>query len=959
MLEINQNCKKTQMKMIHIILFSGLVMMLSTNVMGQQVTKERIDLSGEWAFHIDSLDQGVEQQWFNKNLPDKIKLPGSMTTNNLGDDITVNTPWTGSIVDSSWFFKPEYAKYRQPGNIKVPFWLQPVKYYKGAAWYQKTIIIPSSWKGKYVELFIERSHWETVVWVDDKKIGMENSLAAPHVFDLSKALTPGSHRLTIRVDNRIKDFNVGQNSHSITDHTQTNWNGMVGKLYIAARPALYIDDVRLYPDIQKKQVVAHLQINNISGKQMNANLELSAVSNNPKAEKLRKIKKSIEVKGDSMDIDIVYPMGNNPLLWDEFHPNLYSLKISLEGNGNADDKKVDFGMRDFSTRGTQFTINGHLTFLRGTLECAAFPLTGYPPTDMESWMKIFKKCRSYGLNHLRFHSWCPPEAAFEAADRAGFYLQIECSSWANQGATIGDGNPLDQYIYDESERIVKAYGNHPSFCMMTYGNEPAGKNYVQYLTNFVDFWKKKDPRRLYTTAAGWPVVADNDYNSSPDPRIQLWGAGLKSIINSQPPSSNYDWEKIISQWQHPTVSHEIGQWCVYPDFKEIAKYTGVLKAKNFEIFRDKLQGNGMGNLADSFLLASGKLQALCYKADIEAALRTPGFGGFQLLGLYDFPGQGTALVGVLNVFWQDKGYITGKEYSHFCNSVVPLARLSKMIYNNNEELQVPVEIANFGERPLNNVQPLWTIKNASGKILFKGNFPKTDIPLGNGIKLGDIKQSLSSITKASRIFLTVTVGNYQNSWELFVYPASLPEVDNILTTQSLGAKAIETLKNGGKVLLTLKKGTLKPQDGGDIQNGFSSIFWNTAWTNDQPPTTLGILVNPKHPALQYFPTEYYSNWQWWDAMSHSNVILLDSVAKGLKPIVRVIDDWVTARPLGLVFECKVGKGKLIVSGIDLLTDQDKRPEAKQLLFSLKKYMGSNQFKPQTQVSIEKLEGLMN
>ena len=282
-----------------------------------------------------------------------------------------------------------------------------------------------------------------------------------------------------------------------------------------------------------------------------------------------------------------------------------------------------------------------------------------------------------------------------------------------------------------------------------------------------------------------------------------------------------------------------------------------------------------------------------------------------------------------------------------------------MIYNNNEELQVPVEIANFGESPLNNVLPSWVIKDASGKILFKGYFPKTDIPLGNGIKLGDISQSLSSITKASRIFLTVTVGNFQNSWELFVYPASLPEVDNILTTQSLDAKAIETLKNGGKVLLTLKKGTLKSQDGGDIQNGFSSIFWNTAWTNGQPPTTLGILVNPKHPALQYFPTEYYSNWQWWDAMSHSNVILLDSVANGLKPIVRVIDDWVTARPLGLVFECKVGKGKLIVSGIDLLTDQDKRPEAKQLLFSLKKYMVSNQFKPKTQVGIKKLEGLMN
>ena len=919
----------------------------------------KIDISGDWRFQIDSLDKGVALQWFTRKLADKIKLPGSMTTNGKGNDITVNTPWTGSIVDSSWFFKPEYAQYRKPGNIKVPFWLQPVKYYKGAAWYQKTITIPLSWKGKYIELFIERSHWETTVWVDNKQIGMQNSLATAHIFDLTKALSPGTHQLTIRIDNRIKDFNVGQNSHSISDHTQSNWNGMVGQLYIAARPALYIDDIQLYPDVQKKQVVARININNISGKLIRANIQLSAKSNNPKGEKLKLLTKAIEVKGDSLNLEIVYPMGNNPLLWDEFHPNLYSLKISLNGGGNSEEKKVGFGMRNFATRGTQFTINGRLTFLRGTLECAIFPKTGYPPTDVESWKHIFKVCRSYGLNHMRFHSWTPPEAAFEAADRSGFYLQIECSSWANQGATIGDCKPLDQYIYDESNRIVKAYGNHPSFCMMAYGNEPAGKNHVQYLTGFVNYWKKKDPRRLYTTAAGWPVVPDNNYNSTPDPRIQAWGAGLKSIINSQPPKSDYDWSAIIAKWQHPTVSHEIGQWCVYPDFKEIAKYTGVLKAKNFEIFKDKLQSNGMVDLADSFLLASGKLQALCYKADIEAALRTPGFGGFQLLDLHDFPGQGTALVGVLNPFWEDKGYITGEQYSRFCNSTVPLARLSKMVYQNNEELSAPVEIANFGAAPLNNITPSWSITDASGKVLFKGQLSKTTIPLGNGIKLGEIKQSLTSIAQAAIVVLTVSVGSFQNSWELFVYPASLPHVDNILTTSQLDTKAIETLNNGGKVLLTFKKGSLKSEKGGDIKIGFSSIFWNTAWTGGQPPTTLGILVNPAHPALKAFPTEYYSNWQWWDAMSHSNAIILDSVATGLKPIVRVIDDWVTARPLGLVFECRVGKGKLIVSGIDLLSDQDKRPEAKQLLYSLKSYMSSKQFRPHMQVDIEKIKGLIN
>ncbi len=918
----------------------------------------KIDLSGTWSFQIDSSNKGIEQKWYNRKLQDRIKLPGSMTTNGKGYDIAINTPWTGGIEDSTWFHSPEYAPYRKPGNIKIPFWLQPVKYYKGAAWYQKTVSIPQSWRGRYIELYIERSHWETTVWIDNKEVGMQNSLAAAHVFDLSNSLTAGQHQITIRVDNRVKDFNVGQDSHSISDHTQGNWNGMIGRLFLEARSPVYIDDIQLYPDIKRKQVIARLQINNITGKIADTRINLMATSESPHSEELNAISKRQKIGRNGM-VEIIYPMGKNPMLWSEFHPDIYKMRVSISSNvPGTDQKLVRFGMREFSARGTQFTINGQLTMLRGTLECAVFPKTGYPPTDLSSWMHILKTCRSYGLNHIRFHSWCPPDAAFEAADRMGFYLHIECSSWANDGATIGDGKPLDKYIYDESKRIVKAYGNHPSFCMMAYGNEPAGDNQVKYLTGFVKYWKKTDPRRLYTTGAGWPIIDESDYNSTADPRIQLWGAGLKSIINSQPPRSDYDWSDIIKKWKHPTVSHEIGQWCVYPDFKEIAKYDGILKAKNFEIFKDKLEKNGMGNLAGDFLYASGKLQVLCYKADIEAALRTPGFGGFQLLGLYDFPGQGTALVGALNAFWQDKGYINGLEYSKFCNSVVPLARLPKMVYLNNEQLIVPVEMAQFGPVVLNNAIPLWKIEDNKGIVLFKGEMPKSNIPFGNGIKLGVIKQSLASVAKPSKLSLTVEVAGYQNSWDIFVYPANLPETSQeIMVTHILDKKAIETLNSGGKVLLTLKKGALKDGKGGNIAIGFSSIFWNTAWTHGQPPVTLGILCDPGHPALKEFPTQSYSNWQWWDAMSHSNAIRLDSVATGLQPIVRVIDDWVTARSLGLVFECKAGKGKLLVSGIDLLTDQDKRPEARQLLYSLKNYMDTENFAPVKEVSIERIIAL--
>ncbi len=366
----------------------------------------------------------------------------------------------------------------------------------------------------------------------------------------------------------------------------------------------------------------------------------------------------------------------------------------------------------------------------------------------------------------------------------------------------------------------------------------------------------------------------------------------------------------------------------------------------------------MKNLADSFLLASGKLQVLCYKADIEAALRTPGFGGFQLLDLHNFPGQGTALVGVLNPFWEEKGYITGKKYSRFCNAVVPLARMKKIIYQNNEDIAAQIQVANFGEIILNE-SITWNIKSTAGKVLWKGQFAKSKIPLGNSFISGELKQSLSSIKEAGRFILTVAVGKYENSWDFFIYSAEKKEPDaNILITQQLDEEAIQVLNNGGKVLLTIKKGTIKIDKGGEVQIGFSSIFWNTAWTANQPPVTMGILCNPTHPAFKEFPTQYHSNYQWQDAMSHSNVIYLDQISSTIKPIVRVIDDWVTARPLALIFECNAGKGKLLVSGIDLISEQGKRTEAKQLMYSLKKYMASNEFKPAENISLEKVKALI-
>lgn len=912
-----------------------------------------IDLTGEWKFQIDSLDIGDQEEWYTTTFTDAIQLPGSMAENGKGNDINLETDWTGNMWnDSLWYKSPKYAEYRKPGNIKVSFWLSPEKVYYGAAWYQKTVDIPKNWEGKNIFLELERAHWETTLWVNDQEVGSENSLGTLHSYDLTDFLSHGENKITIRVDNRIKDIDVGKDAHSITDNTQTNWNGIVGGINIFTKPSVYIDLVKVNPDVANNQVEVVVQIINTSNSPQNVALSLSAKLNNLEKSGIPSKTKEFEVEKNK-SIVITYPMGDNPALWDEFSPNLYEMNLSLKSEFEEDIKKVNFGMREFKADGKHFVINDRPVFLRGTLECAIFPKTGYPPTEKDEWTRIFEIIKDHGLNHMRFHSWCPPKAAFQAADEAGIYLQVEASAWAK----IGDGKPIDQWLYKEAQDILDAYGNHPSFVMMAYGNEPSGTNHKEYLIDFVDHFKQLDSTKVYTSGAGWPFIENADFFNSPKPRIQQWNQNLNSIINREPPQTVFDYQEIIDGTPMPVVSHEIGQWCVYPNFKEMDKYTGVLKPKNFEIFKETLEENHMGNLADSLMLASGKLQTLCYKADIEAALRTKGFAGFQLLDLHDFPGQGTALVGVLDVFWDQKGYVTPEEFKSFSGHTVPLVRLQKRIFLNTDTLKTSVEIAHYGKEILEGALSTWKLHYKNGDKFAEGKLPKKTIPIGNGIDLGEISVDLKDIKDASQLNLSVSVGEYTNDWDIWVYPAEKPEISqtDFRIVETLDAETVNYLENGGKVLLNPSKGSVKSGKGGDIGVGFSSIFWNTSWTKGQKPHTLGILCDPKHPALSEFPTEYHSNWQWWDAMSHSDAIILDDFNSSLKPIVRIVDDWFENRRLALLFEAKVGEGKLLVSGVDLHTNLQNRKEAQQLLYSLKKYISSNAFNPRNKIEVESIQ----
>lgn len=908
---------------------------------------QTMDLAGEWRFRLDPKDMGVTEQWYTNKFKQKIQLPGSLQEQGYGFDVDEKTPWTGLVVDKSWYTAPKYAPYRKKGNVKVPFWLNPDKHYVGVAWYQREIRVPEAWADAPLVFSMERLHWGTTLYLDGKRLGESNALQVPHRYEL-KGLKAGKHVLTVRVDNR-EIIAVGHNAHSISDHTQSNWNGIVGKITLQKKAAAYMDDVQLYTDIAQKKV--HVKLT-FKGVQDETVLALQAFDQ--QGSPVSSLKETKIQVAENQECTIELDLDKSVKCWSEFTPNVYTLQVKLTSSkGEADERKIDFGLREFKAQGTRFAVNGTPVFLRGTLECCIFPLTGYPATDDAYWQKIYTACKDYGLNHVRFHSWCPPEAAFRVADRMGVYLQVECGGWAN----VGDGESQDQWFYQEADRILREYGNHPSFCLMNYGNEPGG-NHGPYLTAFVDYLKKKDNRRVYTSAGGWPYLPNADYSNSPTPRIQGWGQGLNSIINAKAPTTDFDyWAQICKDM--PTVSHEIGQWCVYPDFKEIAKYTGVLKAKNFEIFQATLNEHHLGDLADEFLYASGRLQTLCYKADIEAALRTPGFAGFQLLDLHDFPGQGSALVGVLNPFWESKGYVEGEEYRRFCNRTVPLARLPKMIYLNNEKMKVPLEFAHFDAVPLSSAHIYWNLKDKAGNVLHAGGWTK-DLPINNSIWIGNMEADFSAIQRPEALVLTAGIEgtDVQNRWNLWVYPAKQPAVTAApYITNKLDKQTIDRLNRGENVLLCAARGSVRPEKGGDIKVGFSSIFWNTAWTVKQAPHTLGIYCDPKHPALAAFPTEKCSDYQWWEIVSDCEALVLDDFPANYRPVVHLIDDWFTNRKLGLLFEAKVGNGKLMVCGADLLKDDARKVVRRQFKQSILQYMASEAFLPETTLSIDQIQGL--
>ena len=841
--------------------------------------------------------------------------------------------------------------------------------YKGKATYSRTIEIPKQWKKAAVELFLERTK-PTWVYVDGNLVDSCNFISTPQRYILPKLKT-GKHQLDIVVDNsRGVPEQVYGSSHAYTEDTQTNWNGIIGEISL----------------------------------------------------KLVELKAGQKLKSGMVQSE------------------------SRQYTG-----KVLPCFKDFHIEGAHFYADGHPVFLRGKHDAAVWPLTGHVDMTVEGWMKYLGICSAYGINHVRFHSWCPPEAAFVAADSLGIYLQPELPFW---GSFDDKDEKLMAFLHQEGENILREYGHHPSFRMMALGNELWGS--IDKMKEFVDDFREIAPDKYYTFGSnyylGYQGVKEGmDYFTTCRIGGEGWGkynthtrgsfsfadAYDGGIINHFRPNTTMNFDEACDKWASPQpwqrqdveqtsykraagipiISHETGQFQTYPDFREIKKYTGVLYPYNFEIFRRRLAAAGMLSQADDFHKASGLWSVKLYKADIEMDLRTKNMAGFQLLDIQDYPGQGSAFVGILDAFMESKGITTANEWHQWCSSVVPLLVTDRFCYDENEMMNAKVQIANYGGESLKGKKLVWKLDyaldenfgddaapNAGANIdrfnqpspLAQGEIPITTDEEGL-IDIGKIHHKMKVMADgfndgngtcldvkipSRKVILTLDIdyGRYdarrhRNTYDLWIYTTEKNldiYKEGVVITSDLTDEVAKKLEKGAKVLwmpTTSKNfvasadtisqaGNATPYTVGGL---FQTDYWNyrmfkTICENNKKtvsPGTLGILTNPKHPIFCDFPTEMHTNWQWFPVIKDSHPLVLDNFAKDDKPIVQVIDNIERNHKLGLVMEWKVGAGKLLVCMSDL-EKASEYPEGRAFYESVLSYMRSPEFAPQSEITIADL-----
>ncbi len=837
--------------------------------------------------------------------------------------------------------------------------------------YTKTFEISAKHSNKEWRLLLERTKPSTV-WIDGNNIGSNQTILSQQVYKIG-TLKKGSHQIKILIDNSASSVPSGiQGSHAWTDATQTNWNGIIGKIGIEGNDnGLLIENIKIDAHPSQQLATAWLSIqSSISG---NATIVINSNTwNTSNTIQLPTQKIKIQLKKGTHPYCIQFNTGTKQTLWSEFDPALYKAHFELRCGSKKDFLSVNFGIRSFNTSGTQFTINGIRTFLRGKHDGCVFLLTGYPPMDKKEWQRQFRISKQYGINHYRFHSWTPPQAAFDAANEEGIYIQSELPYW---GFVSKDSILLNHFLMQEGKHILDSYGNNPSFVMMALGNELSGN--PAEMKTLVDELKHYDNRRLYAmgsnnnlgTAGQQPGddffvtcrvggnVGTADYTTHSRSSFSFADAKNGGYLNGIYPTTDITFSNPVAHATIPIISHENGQFQVYPNYNEIKKYTGVLYPYNLEIFRRRLAKNNLQQQANAFHSATGKFAAICYKADIEMCLRTPNFGGFQLLDLQDYPGQGSAYVGLLDAFMDSKEAISSKTFNGFCNSIVPLAVMPKYCWNNDEEFTAAIKIFNYSHQSIQE-QLHWNIVTIRNNETIASGLLPVDAAQGTLSLSGNLQTSLRKIKEPTQLKLMLRLGDHENSYDIWVYPnKNVLRSEKIWETHSLDT-AISLLASGQKVLLTPIHDSIMNNSVGGM---FTPDYWNYAMfkniseylKRDVSPGTLSILTNPAHSLFKNFPTDSCSNWQWWIISRNARPLILNNTPANYKPIVQVVDNIERNHKLGILFEMEVNKGKLLVSMCQL-DHVLYKPEGRAFKNALLQYMESENFVPQYSFTKEDL-----
>ena len=889
---------------------------------------DKIDLSGEWGLFLDKDQSKKVPDSFN----DSICLPSTTSYSKKGKR---------SLKHSKSYLTDEYE-------------------FLGDAWYFRKINLSGVF-GKKVFLFLERTRI-TTLYFDGKKIGTMDSLVSPHIYDISDFATDGEHTIAICVSN------VGYKTaggHLTSCDTQSNWNGIVGGLEIRIFENTYLEKIFIESDINNKAF--HIKAN-VVGRDTGEITVCAESFNGPYTSNTDTFSPAVFSYSGGV-VDITYTLGERAKLWSEFEPNLYMLKTDIDG----DITENIVGLRDFCTDGDKFTINGKKTFLRGKHDGMIFPKTGYAPCDVDEWLRVMEISQRYGMNHYRFHTCCPPEAAFIAADMLGIYMEPELPFWGTIAAPGEDGyNETEQeFLIEEGKKMLDTFGNHPSYCMMSLGNELWGS--TKRLNEIIGIYKSNDKRHLYTQGSNnfqfFPSVLENDdffcgVRLSGDRLIRgsyaMCDAPLGHVQTDKPcTTKSYDPvikpevktsesitkdadEMVKIQYgttmklvkasdadagfipEVPIITHEIGQYETYPNYDEIDKYTGPLKAKNLMLFKNRLEKKGLIKYAKDYHFASGKLAAACYKEELEAVFRSRRLGGFQILDIQDFSGQGTALVGMLDAFMDSKGIITEKEWRAFCNATVLLAEFDSYVYEGKDIFKAHLMITHFGADKLGGKKLKWSLSGENSEISSgQKEIPDTD---ANYIDIDDISITLPDVKSPSEITLTLCLDDTDiyNEYKLFVYPCNITaELDGVYIFKSAEETHAKELLSQGKTIVVIPD--IKSDDKNSIPGFYCQDFWcypmfhsiSEMMNKPLPVGTMGLLIDNNHKALSQFPSEIYSTEQWWEIVMNSKSDILDGNDKDKTIIVRTIDNFERNHSLGLLYEYQIGGGKVIVLNCDI------------------------------------------